>query len=577
MFYKNLCKMSFRISNRQPQVIPYTSPQQVVNNGNINIPGYYENNGIPINNQFYPALSTTTTEKALSTWTPQLGYPGFNPNRSAWSPELGLFGITVAQGTGGRVITSPNGVNWTNQRTGVDLSLCNNVSGNLVSCLSTTGVVPGMNIGLVSGTGSVPANTTVSGIIDISTFSTNNTITGLSNSVLNTDFQYFGITWCPDLSGSGYLLASRSNGISTSTQQIITSTNGVNWTARTTPLGFNDPHMFSYSPQLRRVICGRGGGSAIDPAFIYSDDGISWTTVSNPVPENFYFESAWSDQLGLFCSVAFSGTSSRKVILSRDGITWTPVDISANVSNSYSVVRWSQELGIFCALIRNTTPNVMISSDGLNWQFYSTPSAINYRNLVWSPQLRVFVAVSETGTNRLAYSYDGKTWFEKNLTSIITSALRGISWSPELGIFCINGQTGSPIVVTSGLAGRPPTSFNVFDSSFNNINQLGLWNFQSFGRGTTVNRDVSGLSLLPGQNWTDCSSALTIVMPTPSLWTGREVMIRNIAASQILSNSANIQQGDNSVSNVILSANAKRWVTLVSNGTRWVKVKGNDL
>jgi hypothetical protein len=568
--------MSFRISSKVSQTIPMNVPQNVVNNGNIDITGYYKVDGVPVNNQFYPALSTATAEKALNTWTPQLGYPGFNPNRSAWSPELGLFGITVAQGTGGRVITSPNGVNWTNQRTGVDLSLCNNVSGNIVSCLSTSGVVPGMNIGLVSGAGTVPANTTVSGIIDISTFSTNNTITGLTNSVLNTDFQYFGITWCPDLSGTGYFLASRSNGIATSTQQIITSTNGVNWTARTTPTGFNDPHMFSYSPQLKRVICGRGGGSAFDPAFIYSNDGISWTTVSNPVPENFYFESAWSDQLGLFCSVAFNGTSNKKVILSRDGINWTPVDISANVSNEYSVVRWSPELGIFCALIRNTTPNVMISSDGFNWQFYSTPSSINYRNLIWSPQLRVFVAVSESGTNRLAYSYDGKTWFEKNLTSVINSALRGISWSPELGIFCINGQTGTPVVITSALSGSPPTSFNVFDSSFNNINELGLWNFQSFGRGVPVFKNTS-FTVANGENWIVCTATLTITLPTGTNYIGEELMIKNVGANQVLSNAVNIRQADNTVSNVILSAVAKNWVTLVYNGVNWVKMEGNNL
>jgi hypothetical protein len=129
------------------------------------------------------------------------------------------------------------------------------------------------------------------------------------------------------------------------------------------------------------------------------------------------------------------GTSSNKVLLSPDGINWTPINITANVNTSWSVVRWSPELGIFCALARNTTPNVMISRDGKNWEYYSTPSAIDYRNLAWSPQLRIFVAVSQTGTNRLAFSYDGKVWYEENLTSIVNSNIRGIVWSPELGIF----------------------------------------------------------------------------------------------------------------------------------------------
>jgi hypothetical protein len=31
--------------------------------------------------------------------------------------------------------------------------------------------------------------------------------------------------------------------------------------------------------------------------------------------------------------------------------------------------------------------------------------------------------------------------------------------------------------MTSSLLGRPPTSYNVFDSNFNRINQLGNWSF----------------------------------------------------------------------------------------------------
>jgi hypothetical protein len=543
----------------------------ISSNGNIDISGYYRVNNTPINNDFYPALSNTYSQNVLDNFTPQTGFPGGNPNRTTWSPELGLFATTVAQGIG-RIITSPNGVNWTKRTTGVDLSLCNNAGGNNVTCLSTAGITVGMSIDKSSGSGTIPSLTTVTQILDISTFTTNNTITGLSNTGLVADSQYFGIIWCRDLSGTGYFVSSRSTGTG---QQIVTSTDGTTWIVRTTPSGVNDPHIFSYSPSLRRVICGRGGGTT-NPAFIYSDDGINWSTVVNPVPENFYFESDWSPQLGLFCAVAFSGTSNKKVILSSDGINWTPIEISANVTNSYSVVRWSPELGIFCALVRNTIPNVMISSDGINWQFYSTPSNINYRNLVWSPQLRVFVAISETGTNRIAYSFDGKTWFERNVSADITSNLRGIAWSPELGIFCINGQIGSPVVVTSALSTRPITSYNVFDSSFNNINELGLWNFQSFGRMSSVTK-TTDFAVQPGENWIIINNALvtTVTMPQASQWPGREIMMKSLQNSVVSASSNIVPLSSTVTGTAILSSGGQKWATLVSDGTNWIIMQSN--
>jgi hypothetical protein len=61
-------------------------------------------------------------------------------------------------------------------------------------------------------------------------------------------------------------------------------------------------------------------------------------------------------------------------------------------------------------------------------------------------------------------------------------------WSPELGIF-VGLKVNS--VMTSSLKGRPPTSYNVFDSSFNSINENGIWDFSNINV-TTLN--VTGTS-----------------------------------------------------------------------------------
>jgi hypothetical protein len=487
--------MSFRISNRQPQVIPYSSPQQVINNGSIDIPGYYENNGVPINNSFYPALNTSSFGvNAVYTWTLRDVPVSSNWNAICWSPELSKF-VIPPFGSETKCLNSSDGINWTS--------------------------------------------------IDISNRS------------------WTSVCWSPEL--RLFCAVAAFTPLSTD-PRIMTSPDGVTWTTRISPI-FNNWFGVCWSSRLSLFVAVGYGNSVIT-----SSDGINWNLQS--CSNNNWESVIYSSELRLFVSVASSG--SNRVMTSSDGINW--ISRSGIPNNSWRSVTWSPELGLFASVADSGINNrVMTSSDGVNWIARTSAADNSWLGVTWSPQLRLFCAVSYDGVNRVMTSPDGITW---TLRSASSPNWQGICWSPELGIFCAvayDGSPGSSRVMTSSLQGRHPTSYNVFDSSFNNINQLGLWNFQSFGRGTTVNRDVSGLSLLPGQNWIDCSSALTIVMPTASLWPGREVMIRNIAANQILSNSSNIVQGDNTLSNVILSANAKKWVTLVSNGTNWVKVKGNDM
>jgi hypothetical protein len=64
-----------------------------------------------------------------------------------------------------------------------------------------------------------------------------------------------------------------------------------------------------------------------------------------------------------------------------------------------------------------------------------------------------------------------------------------ICWSSELGIAVGTGMFNG--VMTSSLKGRPPTSYNVFDSSFNSIDENGKWDFLNINV-TTLN--VTGTS-----------------------------------------------------------------------------------
>jgi hypothetical protein len=75
-------------------------------------------------------------------------------------------------------------------------------------------------------------------------------------------------------------------------------------------------------------------------------------------------------------------------------------------------------------------------------------------------------------------SPDGINWTSR--TSAVDNDWNSVCWSAELGLFVAVSFTGTgDRVMTSSLKGRPPTSYNVFDSSFNNIDSNGNWTFKS--------------------------------------------------------------------------------------------------
>jgi hypothetical protein len=478
--------MSFRLS--QPKrvtigTVPSLGP-------NIDIPGYYRQDGVPINNQFYPALSTATTEKAISVWTngndtsPALS----SWNCITWSPELGLFGmVRQGGGLGNRIATSADGITWQ-----------------------------------------------------------------LYKSSLKS---YQGIVWCKDLSGVGMFVATASN--NPTGQEITISTDGVNWNDVSTPSGFFAYGAVAYSPELRRVVA-----TSYSTGYVYSDDGYNWIGVLPPEGQliNNFYCITWSSELKLF--VTLSAVSNNPINVSSDGINWRYYNSSPPLSPVVnSSISWSKELGIFCCVGEG---KILISSNGENWSLY-TSSNLPFRNLTWSSELGIFLGGSSAS---IQYSYDGINWLSKNIGF---NGAKASVWSPELGYFLIGGDRFH--TARSYFAGRIPTSFNVFDSSFNNINELGLWNFQSFGRGVPVRVTTTTYVVQPGNNWiiVDNASAITVLtLPTASSWTGEEIMIKTIRAQAVNSSASNIVPlAGGALTNNILTGTIGKWATIVSNGTNW--------
>lgn len=353
-----------------------------------------------------------------------------------------------------------------------------------------------------------------------------------------------------------------------SANKIMTSPDGINWTLVSAPDRFWNCVIWVSELNLFVAVASSGTNDRI----MTSPNGVNWTLRISPVDNN-WINVCWSPELRLLVAVSFTGTGNR-VMTSPDGINWT-IRISPE-DNQWISVCWSSEISLFCAVAQTGANRVMISSDGINWRSILV-SLDTYRSVCWSPELRIFCAVSQgSDINRVMTSPDGINWTLRNAVGLRN--WQGVVWSPELGIFVAVANSGTNRVMTSSLAGRIPTSFNVFDSSFNNINELGLWNFQSFGRGTPVTVLSSPYTIANGNNWiivNNTGANTTLTFPTASSWSGREIMIKTIQNRSVLSASSNIiPLHTTTATGTVLNATGGNWANLVSDGTNWVTMQG---
>ena len=125
--------------------------------------------------------------------------------------------------------------------------------------------------------------------------------------------------------------------------------------------------------------------------------------------------------------------------------------------------------------------------------------------------------------------------------------------------------------------GSPNTAMTIQRSSGNvgigtatPLNKLDI--VGSLGRGAPVTK-TTDFTVAATENWLimNGTATITITLPTASSFTGRELMIKNIAAYTVISASSNVKPIDtDTAATAILPATAGSWCTLVSDGTNWV-------
>ena len=307
--------------------------------------------------------------------------------------------------------------------------------------------------------------------------------------------------------------------------KVMTSPNGINWTGRTSSNESNYWVSVCWSPELKIFVAVAYGGSN---RVMTSPDGTNWTGKTSARESNGWHSVCWSPELGIFVSVAYAG--SNKVMTSRDGSNWNLSSYTGGDGNSWYGVCWSPHQGLFAAVAEGGTNKIMTSSNGTTWTAITTAPTSGWTGVCWSGELGLFVGVAFNGSKRVVTSSDGKTWtawlssnegaewfsvcWSPQLASFAavsfsgivmtshnginwttrtapTSGGSGVCWSPELGIFAAVAWSGGNRVLTSSLRGRPPSSYNVFDNTFNSIDETGKWTFQNIlTQQLTVNTTV---------------------------------------------------------------------------------------
>jgi len=230
----------------------------------------------------------------------------------------------------------------------------------------------------------------------------------------------------------------------TSTNQGAYSNDGITWTTMTLPssgtwtaVAHGIVQDGSSEEAVGRFVALRTGSDA----FAYSADGITWTAGTMPLSAN-WVSVAFGE--GRFCAISSDSTT---VAVSADGEVW---DISGELpSTGYTDV--TQGKGIFVA-VKSGSDEAATSDDGSGtWATRSLSASSNWSSVAWGDGK--FVAVS-SNSNSGAISVDGVNWSATTLGSLDGSTVAGYQKVRYgQGLFMasayISGDTGYSFVATS--------------------------------------------------------------------------------------------------------------------------------
>ena len=223
--------------------------------------------------------------------------------------------------------------------------------------------------------------------------------------------------------GSKYIAGLSKGTGGTNTETVITSNNGITWSASTNSMSVLSGTCSDMVYRTGRYVA--AGSSSLN-TLIYSDDGFTWSASTN----GNSFAPSFASALATDGSKFIAAGDTTKIIVSDDGITW-----SAS-TNGNTLWTTSFENGL-CAAYGNgvwvmggggfVNPNRMLYSyDALTWSASTNGNSVISNPVHITHDGSKFIVMGQT--NSISYSYDGITWSASTNGNIIfTTAGRGIA------------------------------------------------------------------------------------------------------------------------------------------------------
>ncbi len=370
-------------------------------------------------------------------WTLESASEANNWTDVCWSPSLSLFVAVAGSGTH-RVMTSPDGVTWTNRTVSAYIwnAVCWSPSLGIFCAVGDSGAVVGRVM------------TSPDGVT-------------WTNQTAGDNAGWEDVCWSPDLN----LFCAVAPNVGSGTHQVMTSPDGVTWTGRASA-ATSGYESICWSSALG-LFCSVVNDSFSTPQVMTSPDGTTWTSHSSSTTTN-WADVCWSPALGLFCAVG-SNSGNGYIMTSANGSSWTTRLTSASIS--WGTIVWSQDLGIFVAVGGVNTNNgyIKTSIDGINWTS-ETSGDINpiWQGIEWAPGIQTFCVVAGSGTKRVQINIFSSIE-EGNLQTLVIEYLSGTVValrppSPSINQnVTVSGRTLTvPISVNLNGAAVLPTTVKIF-------------------------------------------------------------------------------------------------------------------
>ena len=275
----------------------------------------------------------------------------------------------------------------------------------------------------------------------------------------------------------------------------------------------------STSPLMTDNFMVAGGDVTTNPgsSIVYSYDGLTWVTSSTNIFNTGKCKQvAWNGSIWL--AVGNDGTDGI-IASSPDGIRWT-VELSGSgtpfsgTSRSVNAVAWNGYLWVACGSGGGGggQGRIATSADGKTWIQRTSPFANNCYAVAANGNM--FVAVGYTNDYKnIAYSYDGIIWEKPNTTSIfggLSARAYSVAWNGQLWVMGGIANDSAGIIATSpdGINWQPQTIPGSLSAAIRVYSVA--WNGSLWMAGGSSNDGGQGFILTSpdGTTWEDITNRL---------------------------------------------------------------------